>query len=51
MKYVCLCYDEEAKLKAMSKAERDAIETEVCAYNDKLRKRGKLLAVQALLRG
>jgi hypothetical protein len=48
MKYVCLCYDEEAKLKAMSEAERNAIETEVCAYNDELRQKGKLLAVQAL---
>jgi hypothetical protein len=48
MKYVCLCYDEEAKLNAMSKAERDAVEKEVCTYNDELRRKGKLLAVQAL---
>jgi hypothetical protein len=48
MKYVCLCYDEEAKLNAMSQAERDAVEKEVCAYNDELRRKGKLLAVQAL---
>jgi hypothetical protein len=48
MKYVCLCYDEEATLKAMSQDERDAIEKEVCAYNDELRQQGKLLGVQAL---
>jgi hypothetical protein len=48
MKYVCLCYDEEAKLNAMSKAERDAVEKEVCTYNDELRRKGKLLPVQAL---
>jgi hypothetical protein len=41
MKYVCLCYDEEAKLNAMSQAERDAVEKEVCAYNDELRREGQ----------
>jgi hypothetical protein len=48
MKYVCLCYDEEAKLNAMSNAEIEAVEKEVCAYNDELRQKGKLLAAQAL---
>ena len=48
MKYVCLCYDEEAKLKAMSKAELDAIMRGVCEYNEELRKKGQLIAVQAL---
>jgi hypothetical protein len=31
MKYVCLCYDEEAKLNAMSEAELDDIMREVHA--------------------
>jgi hypothetical protein len=41
-------HDEEAKLNAMSQAERDAVEKEVCAYKDELRRKGKLLAVQPL---
>jgi hypothetical protein len=48
MKYVCLCYDEEAKLKAMSKAEWDAITRAVYEYNEELRKKGQLIAMQAL---
>ncbi len=44
MKYVCLCYDEEKKLKAMSKSEWDAIVREVYAYNEELQKKGTLLS-------
>ena len=32
MKYICLCYDEEAKLKALPTSEMDAIMREVYAY-------------------
>ena len=48
MKYVCLCYDEEAKLNTMSEAELDDIMREVHAYNDELRQKGQLIAVQRL---
>jgi hypothetical protein len=48
MKYVCLCYDEETKLKAMPKNEWNAVVHEVHAYNDELRQKGKLIGAQAL---
>src|SRR5262245_3073817 len=48
MKYVCLCYDEEAKLKAVSKVGWDAIIREVYEYNEELRKKSQLIAAQAL---
>lgn len=48
MKYVCLCYDEEKKLKAMSKSEWDAIVREVHATNEELRKKGHLITAEAL---
>ena len=48
MKYVCLCYDEEAKLNAMSEAELDDIMRDVHAYNDELRQKSQLIAVQRL---
>lgn len=48
MKYLCLCYDEEAKLKAMSKSEWDAVVQEVYTYNEELRAKGQLIASQAL---
>ena len=48
MKYVCLCYDEEKKLKAMSKSEWDAIVREVYAYNEELQKKGTLITSEAL---
>src|SRR5262245_10946893 len=48
MKYVCLCYDEEAKIKAMPKSEMDAVMREVRDYNEELRKKGHLKAVERL---
>jgi hypothetical protein len=48
VKYLCLCYDEEAKLKAMSKSEWDAVVQEVYTYNEELRAKGQLIASQAL---
>ena len=48
MKYICLCYDEEAKLKALPTSEMDAIMREVYAYNEELTKQGRLIAVQRL---
>ena len=48
MKYVCLCYDEEKKLKAMSKSEWDASVREVHTYNEEIRKKGHLITAEAL---
>ena len=48
MKYLCLCYEDEAKLKAMSKSEWDAMVQEVYAYNAELTANGHLIASQAL---
>ncbi|HMP90579.1 MAG TPA: YciI family protein [Kiritimatiellia bacterium] len=48
MKYACLCYDEEAKIKAMTATEWEGIVREVYAYNEELRSKGKLIAAQAL---
>jgi hypothetical protein len=48
MKYVCLCYDEDAKLKAMPKTELDALMKEAYARSDELRQKGQLTVVQAL---
>jgi hypothetical protein len=48
MKYLCLCYEEEEKLKAMPGGEWDTIVREVDAYNEELRKKGHLIAAQAL---
>jgi hypothetical protein len=48
MRYLCLCYEEEAKVNAMPRGEWDAIVLEVEAYNKELRKKGHLIAAQAL---
>lgn len=48
MKYVCLAYEEEAKLNALSKTEWEALRAETLAYVDKLRTMGVLLAAEPL---
>jgi hypothetical protein len=48
MKFICLAYEEEAKLNALSKAEWDALRTETLAYVEKLRAMGTLLAAEPL---
>ena len=48
MKYVCLCYEEEKKLKAMPKDKWDTVVRETYAYNEELRQKGHLIASQAL---
>jgi hypothetical protein len=48
MKYVCLAYEEEAKLNALSKADWEALRAETLAYVDKLRALGVLLAAEPL---
>ncbi|HZP13445.1 MAG TPA: YciI family protein [Nevskiaceae bacterium] len=48
MKYLCLAYEEEAKLNALSRDEWDALRAETLEYVDSLRERHQLIATQAL---
>jgi len=48
MKYLCLAYEEEEKLSALSKSEWDALRNETLAYLEELQKRGYIIAVEAL---
>jgi hypothetical protein len=48
MKYLCLAYEEEEKLNALSKAEWDALRSETLAYVEKIQKSGCLIAAEPL---
>ncbi len=48
MKYLCLIYDEEKKLGAMSKNESDAFMGEYFAFTEGIRKTGHFLGGEAL---
>ena len=48
MKYLCLIYDEEKKVGAMSKSESDAFMGEYFAFTDAIRKSGHYLGGEAL---
>lgn len=48
MKYICLAYEEESKLNALSKSEWDILRGETIAYVEKLRKNGHLLSTEPL---
>jgi hypothetical protein len=48
MKYLCLAYEEEGKLNAMSTSEWDALRGETLDYLDELRKNGYIIAAEAL---
>jgi hypothetical protein len=48
MKYLCMVIVDEKKLNAMSESESQALDDESLAFDDTLRKRGHLLAAQAL---
>src|SRR5690349_24936968 len=48
MKYLCLAYEEEAKLNALSKVDWDALRAETLAYVEKLRTMGTLIAAEPL---
>ena len=50
MKYLCLIYNEERKLDAISKSEREVLVREALAYDEELRRRGHFIAGQALQR-
>jgi hypothetical protein len=48
MKYLCLAYEEEAKLNALSPAEWDALRAETLSYVDTLLKSGRLITAEPL---
>ena len=48
MKYLCLAYEEEKKLNALSKSEWDALRNETLTYVEELKNRGYVIAVEAL---
>ena len=48
MKYLCMAYEEEGKLNALSKGEWEALRTETLNYVDELRKNGYLIAAEPL---
>lgn len=48
MKYLCMAYEEERTLGALSGSEWDALRSETLAYVDDLRNSGRLVATHAL---
>ena len=48
MKYLCLAYEEERILNAMSRKEWDALRAETLACVDDLRERGHMITAEAL---
>ena len=48
MKYLCLAYEEEGKLDALSRAEWDALRKETLDYVEELARNGRLLVTHAL---
>lgn len=48
MKYLCMVFCDEKKLEALSSAESQALDDESLAYDESIRKKGHLLAAQAL---
>ena len=48
MKYICLAYEEEDKLNAMTKGEWEALRKETLGYLDELRESGYVIAAEPL---
>jgi hypothetical protein len=48
MKYLCLAYEEEAKLTRLSRAEWDSLRTETLDYVETLRRNGRLILAEPL---
>jgi hypothetical protein len=48
MKYLCLIYDEEKNMTAISKAEGDALMGEYYAFTEEIKKNGQYLGGEAL---
>ena len=51
MKFLCLAYEEEAKLNALSRSEWDALRKETLSYVEAIRQSGHLIVTQALQSG
>ena len=48
MKYLCMAYEEESVLDALSRAEWDSLRRETLEYVDELRRSGRLIVTHAL---
>lgn len=48
MKYLCMAYEEEGKLNALSKTEWDSLRNETLAYLEELKQGGHIIAAEAL---
>lgn len=48
MKYLCMAYEEESKLDALSQSEWTALRAETLSYVDELKKGGYLIAAEPL---
>jgi len=48
MKYLCLAYEEEAKLNGMTRSEWDGLRGETLSYLSELQHRGHVIAAEAL---
>ena len=48
MKYLCMAYEEESKLNALSRSEWDALRGETLAYVEELRNSGHLISAEPL---
>lgn len=48
MKYLCMAYEEESKLNALSKSEWETLRAETLTYVDELRKDGYLIVAEPL---
>jgi hypothetical protein len=48
MKYLCMAYEEETNLNALSRQQWDDLRTETLAYVDELRTKGYLITAEAL---
>lgn len=48
MKYLCLIYDQEAKMHAMAKPERDQLMQDYFSFTDDVQKKGHYVAGEAL---
>lgn len=48
MKYICLAYEEESKLNALSRSEWDALRAETLEYVERLRSNGHLVSAEPL---
>lgn len=48
MKYLCMAYEEESKLNALTQSEWDVLRNETLSYLDDLRRRGHIITAEAL---